>query len=56
MNGAAIEAPRSLVTGTSLPPETLTECDVCGSTELVEIRCKTICRECRTILRTCSDL
>ena len=36
------------------PP--LTECDVCGSTALDEIRCKVICRNCRTILRTCSDL
>ena len=31
-------------------------CDVCGSTDLMEIRCKVVCRNCRTILRTCSDL
>ena len=34
----------------------LTECDVCGSAELDEIRCKVICRNCRTILQSCADL
>jgi hypothetical protein len=33
-----------------------TVCDICGSTELEEIRCKIICRNCHTILSTCSDL
>jgi len=32
------------------------ECDVCGSPDLAEIRCKLICRNCRTILRSCADL
>ena len=31
-------------------------CDVCGSTEIVEIKCKVVCRNCGTILRSCSDL
>jgi hypothetical protein len=31
-------------------------CDVCGSSELAEIRCKVICRNCRTILKSCADL
>jgi hypothetical protein len=31
-------------------------CDVCGSTEIVEIKCKIMCRNCGTILRSCSDL
>jgi hypothetical protein len=31
-------------------------CDVCGLSELVEIRCKVICRNCRSILRSCADL
>ena len=34
----------------------LTECDVCGSGDLDEIRCKVICRNCRTILQSCADL
>ena len=35
------------------PDET---CEICGSADLQEIRCKVVCRNCRTILRTCSDL
>jgi rubredoxin len=31
-------------------------CDVCGSTDIVEIKCKIMCRNCGTILRSCSDL
>jgi len=31
-------------------------CDVCGSTDIVEIKCKVMCRNCGTILRSCSDL
>lgn len=31
-------------------------CDVCGSTEIIEIKCKVICRNCGTVLQTCSDL
>jgi hypothetical protein len=34
----------------------LTECDVCGAGDLAEIRCKVICRNCRTILQSCADL
>jgi hypothetical protein len=35
------------------PAET---CDVCGSTDLREIRCKVICGSCRTIVKSCADL
>jgi hypothetical protein len=38
------------------PEQPVETCEICGSTELEEIRCKVICRNCRTILRTCSDL
>ena len=31
-------------------------CDVCGSTNLKEIKCKLVCQNCETILRTCADL
>ena len=31
-------------------------CDVCGSTNLLAIKCKVVCRNCGAILRTCSDL
>ncbi len=31
-------------------------CDICGSTELVWLRCKLICNQCHTILMTCGDL
>ena len=38
------------------PAPLLTECDVCGSSDLAEIKCKVICRNCRTILQSCADL
>jgi hypothetical protein len=31
-------------------------CDVCGSTDVVAIKCKVVCRNCGTILRSCADL
>ena len=31
-------------------------CDVCGSTDVREIKCKLICQNCGTILRSCADL
>jgi uncharacterized membrane protein len=38
------------------PVPLLDSCDVCGSPELAEIRCKVICTNCRTILQSCADL
>jgi hypothetical protein len=32
------------------------ECDVCGSGDLVERRCKVICRNCHSIVKSCADL
>ena len=31
-------------------------CDVCGSNNIVAFKCKLICQNCGTILKTCSDL
>lgn len=31
-------------------------CDVCGSTNVREIKCTLICQNCGTVLRTCADL
>ena len=31
-------------------------CDVCGSTDLRQFKCKLICQNCGATLRTCSDL
>jgi len=31
-------------------------CDVCGSANVYEIKCKLICKNCGTILRSCADL
>ncbi len=31
-------------------------CDVCGSTDIRQFKCKWICLNCGTILKTCSDL
>jgi hypothetical protein len=31
-------------------------CDVCGSTDIRAFKCKLICQNCGTILKTCSDL
>ena len=35
---------------------TIEACDVCGSADLRAFKCKLICQNCGTILRTCSDL
>ena len=42
----------------SLPGMTppLQLCDVCGSTDVREIKCKVICGNCGTILQSCADL
>ena len=34
---------------------TVEVCDVCGSTNIKEIKCKVICLNCGTILKTCAD-
>jgi hypothetical protein len=31
-------------------------CDVCGSSDIKEIKCKVVCQNCGTILKTCADL
>lgn len=31
-------------------------CDICGSTDIKEIKCKVICQNCGTILKSCADL
>jgi hypothetical protein len=31
-------------------------CEICGSTRLEWLRCKLICANCRTILKSCADL
>jgi hypothetical protein len=31
-------------------------CDVCGSTDIKEVKCKVICQNCGTILKSCADL
>jgi len=31
-------------------------CPVCGTSSLVEIRCKVVCLNCRTIVQSCADL
>jgi len=31
-------------------------CDICGSTNIKEIKCKLVCQNCGTILRSCADL
>lgn len=35
--------------------EPITTCVVCGSTDIREIRCKIVCGNCGTILKTCAD-
>jgi len=31
-------------------------CDICGSTNVKEIKCKVVCQNCGTILKSCADL
>jgi ribosomal protein L37AE/L43A len=31
-------------------------CDICGSVAVKEIKCKLICQNCGTILKSCADL
>ena len=35
---------------------TVEVCDICGSTDIREIKCKVICGNCGTILKSCADL
>jgi len=35
---------------------TVDVCEVCGSTNIKEIKCKVVCQNCGTILKTCADL
>jgi len=37
------------------PPAAET-CDYCGSTDLVWVKCKLICHDCRQINKSCADL
>lgn len=32
------------------------ECPICGSASLIEVRCKVVCGNCRTIVKSCADL
>jgi hypothetical protein len=34
----------------------LDPCEICRSTAVVERRCKVVCLNCRTILKSCADL
>lgn len=40
----------------SPPPSTRPACDVCGCDALYELKCKVVCRNCRSIVRSCADL
>jgi hypothetical protein len=31
-------------------------CDICGSSDILEIKCKIVCRNCGTTLQSCADL
>lgn len=31
-------------------------CDICGREELYELKCKVVCGNCRSIVRSCADL
>ena len=31
-------------------------CDICGSSNIKEIKCKVVCQNCGTILKSCADL
>jgi hypothetical protein len=33
-----------------------TVCDICGSSDIKEIKCKVVCQNCGTILKSCADL
>lgn len=44
------------MTGPAPPPAEKEVCPVCGMSTLEEIRCKVICANCRTIVKSCADL
>jgi len=46
----------NLFRGNHVSAEPEIVCDICGSTDVEEIRCKVICRNCGTILKSCADL
>ena len=47
------------MTGPSGPPAgeptTGEACEVCGSPDVRWVKCKLVCANCRTILKTCAD-
>jgi len=38
------------------PPQTGDVCDVCGSATLEWRKCKLVCLQCRSIVKSCADL
>jgi hypothetical protein len=48
--------PRDPAPDPSPAPAPRETCDVCGCDELYELRCKVVCRNCRSIVRSCADL
>jgi hypothetical protein len=38
------------------PPQTADVCDICGSTALEWRKCKLVCLQCRSIVKSCADL
>jgi uncharacterized membrane protein len=50
--GQATEAARPTVESA----DAIATCDVCGVAAVVERKCKVICLNCHTILKTCADL
>lgn len=48
---------RPRVTAAELPAEDSSDsCDICGSERVVWQKCKLICLNCGTILKSCADL
>ena len=52
----ATDATTPIVPTATPPAPAAVLCDVCGSTQVQELRCKVICRNCGTILQSCADL
>jgi hypothetical protein len=38
------------------PPEPEDICEVCGSVDVVWLKCKLMCRNCGSIVKSCADL
>jgi hypothetical protein len=56
VNTSAASGTGAILTGATGVPLLGEPCDVCNAAALVERKCKVICLNCHSIVRSCADL